>query len=121
MTQLRDARLRRALQSSPDSSAAPDASTRRSIRDAARIAVAEPVRATPWWRQVFQVQRPWNAAFASVMLAVLVGVMWRGHETTGPGGEMTVAVATAPVQSPAQSAASAPATEAKASPSVSIS
>ncbi|MBI5278184.1 MAG: hypothetical protein HY854_17175 [Burkholderiales bacterium] len=82
MTQLRDARLRRALDSAPDGEVRPPDAVRLAVRDAARAAVAA-AAPQPWWKRWWpqpQQRMPWNAAFATVLVAVLVGVMWQGEE-----------------------------------------
>jgi Meckel syndrome type 1 protein len=105
MTELRDARLKRALQAAPDGGAEPAASTREAIRYAARRAVAPARKESSGWRGIFmpQSRMPWNAAFASLMLAVVVGVMWHGKEAQEPGGE----IAAAPTATTAESVGAA--------------
>ena len=98
MTELRDARLKRALQSAPDESTGPSEATRRSIREAARRAVAKPA-AMPWWRRWWgepQTRMPWNAACATVLLAVLVGAPWHGQEVPDATSERAEPVPAAP-------------------------
>jgi hypothetical protein len=105
MTNLRDARLKRALQAAPDSSATPAATTRRAIHDAAQQAVTKP-RAAAWWQRLWPEPKgrmPWNTAFATVLLAVLVGMMWRDEDLPGRRQEAT------PPASPARVPASPPA------------
>jgi len=83
MTDLRDARLRRALDAAPDADQAPSGATRQAVREAARRAVASPAR-TPWWKKAWwpapRQRMPWNAAFATVLVAGLVTVLWQGEE-----------------------------------------
>lgn len=97
MTELRDARLKRALQSAPDTSEAPRAATRNAVREAARRAVAKPAEA-PWWRN----RMPWNAAFATVLMAVLVGTLW--HDKGVPDARPDMQAAPVPAPAPAPSA-----------------
>jgi hypothetical protein len=110
MTQWRDARLNRALESAPDAGARPSDAARRAIRAAAVAAVAP--KPDPWWMRWWtqpQQRMPWNAAFATVLVAVLVGVMWQGEEIpdaqpqAARSKDMAVAPAPAPtVAEPAQ-------------------
>ena len=51
MTQLRDARLRRALDAAPDAQAQPPQATRDAVRAAAVQAVRKP-RPLPWWKRL---------------------------------------------------------------------
>ncbi|NPC58893.1 hypothetical protein [Caenimonas soli] len=83
MSDMRDARLRRALESAPDADLLPDRRTRRAVLDAARQALAPPPPAA-WWQKLWQGMgnrsMPWNAALASVVIATLVTVLWRERE-----------------------------------------
>ncbi|MDP9881020.1 chemotaxis protein histidine kinase CheA [Variovorax boronicumulans] len=125
---LHDARLRRALDHAPDRDAVPAAHTREAILKmahnlaAASAPAAGPaVEAAPWWRRLFgggspRSRMPWNAAFATVLVATFVTVLW--HREPVPDarldGEAQVAGAPAPAQSaeaPAVAAAPAPAAE----------
>lgn len=86
---LRDARLRRALEHAPDNEALPEASTREAIRKMAHnlAAATPPAAATvpaaqPWWRRLFgggeaRARMPWNAAFATLLVVGFVTVLWR--------------------------------------------
>lgn len=92
---LRDARLRRALEHAPDARAEPGAEVRRAVLAAAREAVAgrrvTPAgrEGAPWWRRLWHRvwggapssgrRRPWSAAFATVLLAGVVTLLWRGQ------------------------------------------
>ncbi|QNK69528.1 hypothetical protein [Variovorax sp. PAMC26660] len=115
---LRDPALRRALDHAPDSEATPDPRTRDAIRKMAHNLAATPVSATasaansasdaPWWRRLLgggkpRSRMPWNAAFATVLVATFVTVLW--HREPIPDaqldGEARVAGATAPAQAPA--------------------
>lgn len=91
---LRDPVLRRALEHAPDQAAAPDARLSESIRTLAHEAVAPslpalPVAgARPWWQRLLGIGAggggmPWNAAFATVLVGVLVTVMWQREEAPG--------------------------------------
>lgn len=90
---LRDPVLRRALENAPDQAAAPDWRLGQSIRALAHEAVAPslpalPVAAQrPWWQRLLGIGAgggmPWNAAFATVLVGVLVTVMWQREETPG--------------------------------------
>lgn len=80
MTELRDARLRRALDAAPDAELRPLPSTREAIRAAAQSA------AVPWWgrwRWSAGGGVPWSAALATVALATLVTVLWQREEVPG--------------------------------------
>lgn len=112
MTELRDARLRWALQAAPDAQARPPQATREAVRAAAAQALRKP-RAQPWWKRVFVgsgERMPWNAAFATLALATLVTVLWQGQEVPGlreePAGavpaEAPAAGSSAPAPAPAQ-------------------
>ena len=86
MIGLRDARLKKALDSAPDADVRPDAQTRQSILAGAHGAVA-PAPAKPWWQKLWQSaghqRAPWNAAFATIVLASLVTVLWYDREVPG--------------------------------------
>lgn len=112
MSGLRDARLKRALESAPDADARPDPRVRRAVLDAARQAVAPPRVA--WWRMLWQGlgdrNMPWNAALATVALATLVTVLWHDQETPDarPGSPASVAPAPVIAVPPATSMTQAP-------------
>ncbi len=121
---LRDPALRRALDHAPDSNATPDPRTRDAILKmahnlaatvpAAKNAAANSASAAPWWRRVFggggepRSRMPWNAAFATVLLATFVTVLW--HREPVPDaqldGEARVAGAAAPAAAPPPACAS---------------
>ncbi|MGO4392003.1 hypothetical protein AB4Z46_11680 [Variovorax sp. M-6] len=100
---LRDAHLRRALAHAPDHNVAPDWRLRKAILRRAHDAIgatdpdtdaAELERAArPWWRRAGErggkdarrMRRFWSAAVATVLLAVLVGVLWQREPVPGPG------------------------------------
>lgn len=127
---LRDPALRRALDHAPDSDATPDPRTRDAILKmahnlaatvpAAKNTAANSTSAAPWWRRVFggggkpRSRMPWNAAFATVLLATFVTVLW--HREPVPDaqldGEARVAGAAAPAAAPPAPAPAQPAAEA---------
>jgi len=129
---LRDPALRRALDHAPDSDALPDPRTRDAIRKMAHnlapvpaaAPAAEDKSAVPWWRRLFgggegsRARMPWNAAFATVLLATFVTVLW--HREPVPDarldGEAGVASAPATAQEAAPSAAGVPAPAAAPAP-----
>jgi hypothetical protein len=102
-THLRDARLHKALEHAPDAHAAAPAAIREAIllqarqarqaRQAQHAATPLPASATaasaaPWWQRMLasppRARRPWNAAFASVLLAGVVVGLWWDREVPGP-------------------------------------
>jgi hypothetical protein len=101
MSDLRDARLRKALDSAPDADLRPDPRVRRDILAKAHEAVA-PAPAAPWWQRLWQGSgspgAPWNAAFATIALATLVTVLW--HDREVPDARPEAVTASAPVQAP---------------------
>jgi hypothetical protein len=83
MTELRDARFKKALDAAPDADARPMPSVAALIRAAARKALAQPLARTApsaWWQHLWRSsgspQAPWNAAFATLLLGVLVTLLW---------------------------------------------
>lgn len=113
MSDLRDARLQRALESAPDDHLLPGERTREAIRAAARQAVSPP-QPVPWWNKLWQSlgerHTPWTAALATVVLATLVTVLWREREIPGARPDGVQQDQPAPAASPPQ-AAPAPAPE----------
>ena len=111
---LHDPRLRRALDHAPDRDAVPAAHTREAILKmahnlaAASAPAAGPaVQAAPWWRRLFgggspRSRMPWNAAFATVLVATFVTVLWHREPVPEAGldGEAQVASAPAPASAP---------------------
>ena len=91
---LRDARLAKALQHMPDSHMQASSQARLAVLSAAQEAVgknAEPVRTSAnqqvqtkrWWHALLgapQNRMPWNAAFATVVVASFVTLLWQGKE-----------------------------------------
>jgi hypothetical protein len=94
MTELRDARLRQALDRAPDAGLQPPARVRDAIRSAAHGAVQPAWRR--WWPKAGERRTPWLAAFASVLVASLVVVIWQGQETPGARPEPQLADRQAP-------------------------
>jgi hypothetical protein len=78
----RDARLLAALRHAPDAGVEPPPSL--STRILAQAQAATRTRAArPWrerWGQVFAPRAPWAAAFGTIAVATLVGVLWSGRE-----------------------------------------
>ncbi|RZL60583.1 MAG: hypothetical protein EOP81_19950, partial [Variovorax sp.] len=129
-----DTALRRALDHAPDMAAQPDWRVRKAILQAGRDAVM-PVAATPardvegptWWQRLWggSANSPWNAAFATVLVATLVTVMWRSEPVPDArlDGEAQVGtpssgeVAPAPFPAPTVEAPAALEKEKKAEPS----
>lgn len=112
MTELRDARLRKALEEAPDAQLRPPDRTRAAILAAAHDGVRPGWRR--WWGAGTRSGTPWAAAFATLALATLVIVMWEGQEVPGTSAEQQVAVAPraeapAPVPAPAPQPAVQPA------------
>src|SRR5688572_8531555 len=117
MTQWRDARLQRALEQAPDAQLQPLPRTREAIRAAARQAVAPaPAPATTsWWHKLWEAtgrRSAWTPALATVLLASLVGVLWRGEPVPDAQPDAVAAKRSAPpavVPAPATATATAPA------------
>lgn len=95
MTELRDARLRKALDEAPDATLRPPERTREAIRAAAHGAVQPGWRR--WWSRSGSSGAPWTAAFATLALATLVITMWEGREVPGARTEPAAADHVAPV------------------------
>ncbi|TWO67844.1 hypothetical protein FN976_24750 [Caenimonas sedimenti] len=100
MTDLRDARLRRALDEAPDASLRPLPRTREAVLEAARSQAAP----RPWWRRLWAPaagasRMQWNAAFATVLVAGLVSVLWQGQEV--PDAQPERVARPAPAAAPA--------------------
>ncbi|MBN9409559.1 MAG: hypothetical protein J0H69_10455 [Burkholderiales bacterium] len=114
---LRDARLVRALEHAPDAHLRPDGAVRAAVLSAAREAVAPPAAPVrPGWRAWFGGGRgagmPWNAAFATLLVAGFVTLLWQGEpvpearlDTPPP----PAAPAAAPAEVPAAPGAASPA------------
>lgn len=123
----RDPALRRALDHAPDRDARPEAHTRDAILKMAHHLAAQPASTSaagaansasvlPWWRRLFggggepRSRMPWNAAFATVLVAGFVTVLWRSEPVPEArlDGEARVGGAAAPAaEAPAAPAAAA--------------
>ena len=90
---LRDARLSQALQHMPDAHMQASSHARLVVRHAAQEALGKAKTSATsanadavgkrWWHAILgtaQNRRPWNAAFASVMIASFVTLLWQGKE-----------------------------------------
>ncbi|RYY92731.1 MAG: hypothetical protein EOO24_28360, partial [Comamonadaceae bacterium] len=79
MTDLRDARLHRALEMAPDSALRPPPQARDAILAAAHAAVR------PWWQRWLPAAggRRWVPALATVLVAGFVTLLWQGEEVPG--------------------------------------
>ncbi|WP_342616841.1 hypothetical protein [Rhodoferax sp. GW822-FHT02A01] len=116
MTELRDARFQKALESAPDALERPGEQIAESIRAAARSAVAQPTAAVPaqeaWWRQLWTAlgspRSPWSAALATVVLGVLITAMWVHEPVPDARPPVAPAPAPAPVVAPAAEPMAAP-------------
>lgn len=120
-----DPRLRRALDHAPDHSTVPDFRIGKRIRSMAHAAVAPetaqdllpmlPEGGQPWWRRLLfgssagRSNMPWNAAFATVLVGVLVTVLWQREPVPGPQLDSQ---APAKAKAPTPPAAPAPASSA---------
>ncbi|GAA4352875.1 hypothetical protein GCM10023165_42670 [Variovorax defluvii] len=117
-----DDRLRRALAHAPDHGAMPDWRTRKTILEQAHEAVAPSLPAAPsrparaWWQRLLGLggpggdgRMPWNAAFATVLIAVLVTVLWQREPV--PGARLD---GEAPAAAPPGAAAESPSAPAAA-------
>ena len=112
-----DPHLLAALRHAPDRSALPPPAVTARILAAARDAARPPAAASPWRRLgAWLVQPQVGAAFATLAVATLLGVMWSAHEpapspTTSAVAEVTAAPAasTPIVQAPPATAPPAPA------------
>ena len=129
---LRDPALRRALDHAPDRDATPDPRTRDAILKMAHNLAAAPASAptsaannasaAPWWRRLFgggdtRARMPWNAAFATVLVAGFVTVLW--HREPIPDARLDGEAKVAGVPAPAPAAApTPPAAEAAPSPAI---
>jgi hypothetical protein len=111
MSDLRDARLRKALDAAPDAQLRPDARTRQAIHERAR-ATAASGGARHWWNRFWsgasRPRMPWNAAFATIVLASLVTVLWHEREVPDAGTERRQNESQAPAAGSARPSAPAP-------------
>ncbi|MDM0089519.1 MULTISPECIES: hypothetical protein [unclassified Variovorax] len=117
---LRDPVLQRALENAPDQAATPDWRLGESIRAMAHEAVAPSLPELPlqrtWWQRLLGIGAgggvPWNAAFATVLVGVLVTLMWQREEVPGArpdGAQQQAAPAAAAPQAEVAQGAPAPA------------
>ena len=114
MTDLRDARLKKALEHAPDEAGPPPAVVREAIRAhaamQARPPLPKPAPAGPklsFWRWLLRggggkpaLAMPWNAALATVLVAGIVTLVVHFEETQGPPELRTSAPAEKPPSSP---------------------
>ena len=85
----RDARLHRALDFAPDQLEVPAERTKIAIKTIANQSISTPLptlartEGRGWWRRLWPAspgaRMPWNAAFATVLLASMVTLLWRGE------------------------------------------
>ena len=102
MTALRDARLQRALAHAPDADLRPAAGARDAIRRHALAAVGTPPL-LPWWRRWWAGvggHQPWNAAFATLLLAGVVTLLWHDQPVPQAGPESVDVAPSAPAAAP---------------------
>ena len=93
-TDLRDARLHKALAHAPDADALPAPSTRITIKNIAASAMPTEAKAEfesqkPWWKRYWEkagragigghAASPWNAAFATLLLGGIITLIWHGQ------------------------------------------
>lgn len=94
-TDLRDARLEKALAHAPDAQALPAVATRNTIKKIANNLVEKRAAAVfdtkiPWWKAFWQktgragrggpASGPWNAAFATLLLGSIITLIWQRQE-----------------------------------------
>ncbi|MBK9575055.1 MAG: hypothetical protein IPO43_21370 [Rhodoferax sp.] len=134
MTELRDARLKRALDHAPDVALRPSEATRLAIKaiacEASAVAVPVPKkaalgeslwrRAARWWggAPARTSHMPWNAALATVVLASLVTLMWFEQPVPQavPDDEQARGQATTDTPAPASAPTAVAASEPKSQP-----
>ncbi|MBU1358390.1 MAG: hypothetical protein KKC79_16125 [Gammaproteobacteria bacterium] len=112
-----DIRIRQALAHAPDLNVAPDWRIRKAILDNAGAAVRAPTiheldqEIGPWWQRLGlgggRSRMPWNAAFATVLIAGIVTVLWQREPV--PGARLDSESAVSSATSPAPSASVPPA------------
>jgi len=121
---LRDPMLRRALDHAPDHDALPDPRTRDAIRkmahNLATVPATPPAVAAPWWRRLFgggetHARMPWNAAFATVLVATFITVLWHREPVPDARLDGEAGVASAPPAASAPAPAAVPPAPAPAS------
>jgi hypothetical protein len=110
MTDLRDARLAKALAHAPDADDVPSAATRGAIRKIAERPIntwanRPKDQEVPWWKALWaQSGRRagnWQAAFATVVLGGIITLLWHGRELPDEKPEKSVAQAPSPASVPA--------------------
>lgn len=122
-TMLRDARLARALEHAPDAHLRPDPATRAAVLGAARKAVEPAGQTAPaqgGWRAWLglnhggRTRMPWNAAFATILIAGFATLLWRGEPVPearmDSGPAMRSEAPAAPLSGPNTAAESQPST-----------
>ncbi|WP_241027084.1 hypothetical protein [Variovorax sp. RKNM96] len=129
---LRDPALRRALDHAPDRDATPHPRTRDAILKMAHnlantpasapASAANNASAAPWWRRLFgggdtRARMPWNAAFATVLVAGFVTVLWHREPIPDARLDGEAKVASAPAPAPA-AAPTPPVAESAPSPAI---
>ena len=105
MSDLRDARFRKALEHAPDADLRPGEAIRRQVLAHARDAVRE-ARPPPWWHALWARpghRMPWNAALATIAVASLVTVLW--HDKEVPDARPEAAAVNDSLPAPAASSA----------------
>ena len=128
-TDLRDARLHKALANAPDGDALPSPSTRHTITNIANNsvltkAIADFDAKKPWWKAFWEKvgrtglgrhtgtgkhARPWNAAFATPLLGGLITLIWQGQPVPDAVLDERPAAQQVPVPMDVPAAARAPA------------
>jgi len=120
---LHDEGLRKALAQAPDRSQIPDWRVRQAILDQAHDAIsaseellAASREGAPWWRLAWWRDKvglsgatPWNAAFATVVVGVLVTLMWQREPVPGARLDERPAVKQETAREEAERVAPAPA------------
>ncbi|NDZ12869.1 hypothetical protein C7T35_30280 [Variovorax sp. WS11] len=120
--ELRDEALHRALLNAPDHTAAPNWRLRKAILDHAHDAVtpfaaaAQPEAAErPRWQRLLGLggqgggaRMPWNAAFATVLVGVLVTVLWQREPVPGARPDRDAQVSAPAQRSEAPAAPASP-------------
>jgi hypothetical protein len=116
VSNLRDARLKKALAHAPDALDEPSQAIRKTIRTTASDAIATKgsarLDANPsWWKRFWastgRASSPWNAAFATVLLGSIITLVWYGQEVPDAAVDERL-VASPKVQGNAPPAATAP-------------
>lgn len=134
-TNLRDARLHKALAHAPDGDGLPAPSTRNDIKNIANNVIRTRAEAIflsqnekmPWWKALWERSRrvahgeagsdggdrslarsPWNAALATLLVGGIITLIWRGEEVPDAVlDERPAAVPSAPAAAPPASSSQA--------------